>query len=330
MTAAGGYPITAKLSLPSNENYLSPQLARLLDRYRGRSVADAVGGELRDVGCGRCCTIERCAPAGMAPPSRERATASFLSELRLLFGIGTAHDRRLREQGYESIPSLLSHPRFAGLATALLEDWGEPLDPARVNATLSTWLPASHPLFLQLPALVPYDRILFFDLETLGLFGVPIILAALGRPGAAEIRITQYLACSIDEEVALLEGVGEALSHASLILSYNGKSFDWTYLRERFAYYGLRFDYAPIHIDLLHHARRAYRDLLPDVRLGTIEERVLGVSRTEDLPGEAVPEYYEAYLQSGNPGPLVPIVNHNQQDVATLALLFTRLLQAHQ
>lgn len=329
MTVTGDDRITAKLSHPSNKYPLSPQLARLLDRYRGRSVADAVGGQMSEVGCGRCCIIERCAPVGTALPPKKRATESLLSELRLLFGIGTEYDRRLREQGYGSIPSLLSHPRFADPAADLLEDWSEPLDPVRVNATLSTWLPASHPLFLQLLSLVPYERILFFDLETLGLFGVPIVLAALGQPGAAEIRITQYLACSIDEEVALLEGVGEALSQASLILSYNGKSFDWTYLRERFAYYGLRFDYSPIHIDLLHHARRAYRDLLPDVRLGTIEQRVLGVGRTEDLPGEAVPEYYERYLRSGNPGPLVPIINHNQQDVATLALLLENLLSSH-
>jgi len=250
----------------------------------------------------------------------------LLSELRLVFGIGGRFDQQLREEGYRSIPSLLSHPRFGETAAHLLEEWKDPLDPARVNATLSYWLPASHPLFLQLLGLVPRERIIFFDLETLGLFGVPIILAALGRLSASRIRITQYLACSLDEEVALLEGVKSELSRASLILSYNGKSFDWTTLNERSAYYGLPFDYAPIHIDLLHQTRQAFHGRLPDMKLETVERGILGIERKEDLRSEVVPEYYEAYLKTDNPGPLVPIVNHNRQDIVTLALLLSYLL----
>ncbi len=38
-----------------------------------------------------------------------------------------------------------------------------------------------------------------------------------------------------------------------------------------------------------------------------------------------VPEFYEAYLRTGNPGPLVPIVEHNRQDVVSLARLFALL-----
>jgi uncharacterized protein YprB with RNaseH-like and TPR domain len=40
-----------------------------------------------------------------------------------------------------------------------------------------------------------------------------------------------------------------------------------------------------------------------------------------------VPEFYEAYLRTGNCGPLVPIIQHNRQDVISLALLFFRLLE---
>ena len=260
-------------------------------------------------------------------PSRKSAKQALSSELRLLFGIGTTYDQRLREQGYDSIPSLLQHPRFGEAAANLLTRWKEPLDPAQVYETLSYWLPSSHSLFLQLPSLIPRDQILFFDLETLGLSGVPIVLAALGRFEGEEIRITQYLIRSLDEEVSLLEQMAQALSEVSLLLSYNGKSFDWTYLRERFAYYGLPFPYAPIHIDLLHHARRVFRDYLPDVRLGTVEQEIFGIHREDDLPSEAVPDYYSTYLETGNPGPLIPIVNHNRQDVVTLALLLSYLLR---
>jgi uncharacterized protein YprB with RNaseH-like and TPR domain len=40
-----------------------------------------------------------------------------------------------------------------------------------------------------------------------------------------------------------------------------------------------------------------------------------------------VPEFYEAYLRSGNCGPLVPILDHNRQDVVSLALLFFHLVE---
>ena len=55
-------------------------------------------------------------------------------------------------------------------------------------------------------------------------------------------------------------------------------------------------------------------------------KKILGVERTEDIPGQMVPEFYETYLRTGNCGPLVPIVEHNRQDVLSLALLFIHLL----
>ena len=122
-----------------------------------------------------------------------------------------------------------------------------------------------------------------------------------------------------------MEQIAPVFAEASLLISYNGKAFDWTYLRERFAFYGLPFDHAPMHIDLLHHARRAFQDCLPNLRLSTLEGH-LGIHRTQDLPSEAVPDFYSTYLETGNPGPLVPIINHNCQDVETLALLLARLL----
>lgn len=295
--------------------------------YQHQDVCDSLHGKVRQGEFGECLTIESLVMGDFPLPSKVSSQQALLSELRLIFGIGSSYDQRLREEGYNSIPSLLTHSRWKETASTLLDRWERPLNPARVHATLSRWLPTSHPLFLRLLSLVPRTQLMFFDLETLGLGGAPIILAATARPSKEGIRITQYLACSLDEEIALLEQINQEVVETSLLLSYNGKAFDWAVLQERFAYYGLRLDHLPIHIDLLHHARRAFRYRLPDLRLGTVEEQLLGVRREGDLPSEAVPEYYSAYLESGNPGPLVPIVNHNRQDVETLALLLDHLLR---
>lgn len=318
---AGWFIERARLSVVSP----STTLTSLLEDHQGRRIGDVFPGSVRQGALGEPLTIENFAPINLSFPSAKSAEQALLSELRLIFGIGHTHNQQLREDGYATISSLLDHPRWKQAASNLLAYWGRPLDPNRVAETLSYWLPTRHPLFLQLVSLVPQERILFFDLETLGLGGTPIILAALAQLNAEGIRITQYLARSLDEEPALLDQIAQVIAKTSLLISYNGKTFDWTYLRERFAYYGLQFTHAPMHIDLLHHARRAFHDCLPNMRLSTLEGH-LGIQRTEDLPSEAVPEFYSAYLETGNPGPLVPIVNHNRQDVQTLALLLSHLL----
>jgi len=301
-------------------------LERFLKRYEGTTLLESVRGRVQQGKYGECLAIEHAISHELPLPSQENAEKAFLAELRLLFGVGCAHEKKLHEEGYMSIHSLLGHPRWSKAAQALLEDWGQPLNPDRVQAALSHWLPASHPMFQQLLGLVRREEILFFDLETMGLGGAPIILAALARLTQDGIQITQYLARSLDEEIALLEQIDREMADTSLLISYNGKAFDWPYLRERIAYYGLRLNQTAIcHIDLLHRARRAFQDCLPNMRLGTLE-KLLGVRREEDLPSEAVPEFYSAYLETGNPGALVPIVNHNRQDVESLVILLARLL----
>jgi uncharacterized protein YprB with RNaseH-like and TPR domain len=80
------------------------------------------------------------------------------------------------------------------------------------------------------------------------------------------------------------------------------------------------------HFDLLHFSRRRWKDTLPSFRLSALEREIFGLHRENDIPGQMVPEFYEMYLRTGNCGPLVPIVEHNKQDVESLAQLFFHLL----
>ena len=56
-----------------------------------------------------------------------------------------------------------------------------------------------------------------------------------------------------------------------------------------------------------------------------MERCFLGIQREDDVPSALVPEFYESYMRTGNPGPLVPIVEHNRCDLLTLASLFSKL-----
>jgi len=259
-------------------------------------------------------------------PSPDEALAAICGEPRLLYGIGPRHATDLQSQGFGSLNSLCEHPRWGPEAAGLLTAWGTPPDPRSVYTTLSTWLPSSHRLFLDLLALLPRDRLLFFDLETLGLSHAPIFLLATARLSSFELQIRQTLISSLSAETVLLESLLSELDSVDALLSYNGKSFDWNLIRERCAFYGLRVPAAPIHVDLLHAVRRAYPGLA-DHRLGTIEDRVLGNGRTDDLPSALIPEIYSEFLETGRAELLVPILEHNRRDVESLAHLLATLLQ---
>jgi len=273
-------------------------------------------------------TITERFPFGLSLPDREEVKSALLSNLSLLYGIGNHYDRALKEAGYKSIPSLTLHPRFGKRAEERLNEWGSPIDPAAVYRTLYDWLPSSHPLFLQSLSLIEPEGILFFDLETLGLANSPIFLIATGRITGGNLMVNQHLASSLEGEASLLEEFGRELEGVSVLISYNGKAFDWPIFRERSFYYGIPSPVEPIHIDLLHHSRRRYREMLPDLQLKTVEEYILNVARDVDLPSSLVPVYYTRYLETGDPDPLLPIIVHNRQDIVSLASLLSTLLQA--
>lgn len=65
----------------------------------------------------------------------------------------------------------------------------------------------------------------------------------------------------------------------------------------------------------------------PNYKPAALERYLLGMERKEDVPGALVPEFYEAYMRTKNPGPLIPIIKHNKQDLVTLANIFFMLCE---
>jgi uncharacterized protein YprB with RNaseH-like and TPR domain len=111
------------------------------------------------------------------------------------------------------------------------------------------------------------------------------------------------------------------------LVTFNGKSFDLPYITDRLAYYGMASPGRIPHFDALHFSRRRWKATMPSLRLTALEREILGIRREDDIPGQMVPEFYAEYIRTGNIGPLVPIVEHNRQDVHSLALLFFHLLE---
>jgi hypothetical protein len=170
---------------------------------------------------------------------------------------------------------------------------------------------------------------LFLDTETTGMSGgtgtVAFLIGLAWREGDG-LMLIQYFLTDFNQENALLWAVGQYVEHAGVLVSYNGRTFDWPLLQTRLVM--RRVDPAwpsPPHLDLLTLARRIFKPRLPDCALQTIEQAVLDLHREEDLPGTLIPSRYFAWLREGDERVLEPVFLHNRQDVLSMALLLARL-----
>jgi hypothetical protein len=302
-------------------------LTDLSVRYNGYSL-DAVfcGGREHETEAGACYLVERREPMECPAFDNGRYQAAVLGDLTLVRGIGKATEKRLKLRGYQTFHDLREHPKFRSNARRVAEciSGGSSQE---IMSLIGSRHPKSHPLVLGMAGLHEPGDYIFLDIETLGLFSRPIILFGVGFLQHDQLVIRQYLVRDIAEEpAALLATMDHFSSDHPALVTFNGKAFDAPYLAERLAYYGMGTIAGTPHFDVLHFSRQRWKNKFPSLRLSSLEKEILGVRRDDDIPGQMVPEFYETYLRSGNCGPLVPVVEHNRQDVVSLARLFFHLL----
>jgi len=180
-------------------------------------------------------------------------------------------------------------------------------------------------------ALAPLPAAAYFDTETTGLStgaGTVIFMAGVARVDGARVTVRQYLLPDYPQERALLRALSADLAASPRLVTYNGRAFDLPMLTARLTFHGLFREQALLpdtHDDLLPDARRLFRRPLGGARLADVESGVLGVRRTSDCPGSEVPARYFGYLRGGSPDILAEVLDHNFQDVLSLALLEAEL-----
>ena len=79
------------------------------------------------------------------------------------------------------------------------------------------------------------------------------------------------------------------------------------------------------HVDLMLFARNLWKDQIPNFKLQTIEKELFGIERVDDVPGQYIPDYYKTYLSKNNIGPMIPIIEHNRQDIVSLASFLMKM-----
>jgi hypothetical protein len=198
-----------------------------------------------------------------------------------------------------------------------------------------------------------HSRLVFFDLETTGLSGgagTCAFLVGCGYFDGGAFHTHQFFLPSYPTERALLETVGEFMDEADAIITFNGRAFDLPLIEMRYLFHRMTCPLTKLpHLDLLLPARRLWRRRddgpeaaaerprrWPDGRasapgllaaersscaLTALEAAILRVVRHSDVPGFEIPGRYFQYVRSGDPRPLVAVLEHNRLDLLSLAAL---------
>lgn len=183
-------------------------------------------------------------------------------------------------------------------------------------------------------ALEDPSKWLFLDTETTGLAGgtgTYAFLIGLAWWDAGALQVEQLFMRDFAEEYSLLHELAARVAERPVLVTFNGKTFDWPLLDSRFIM--TRTIPTPrlaVHLDLLHPARALWKLRLGSVRLVELERHVLdaprlGWHREDDVASSLIPQYYFDYLRGGSSDPLVSVLRHNQMDLRGLAALFGKI-----
>jgi uncharacterized protein YprB with RNaseH-like and TPR domain len=276
-------------------------------------------------------SIDKFSRLAALKPARPRATVDFKqpeeevrSESELdcaLAAMLGATVSRTRFGSHLSVRNWHSTPEFCEPSAGVVE-----LLAKTATARGKAWKPVAE---MHDPA-----KWLFLDTETTGLAGgtgTYAFLIGVAWWDAGGLQVEQLLMRDFSEEHSVLAELAERIAERPVLVTFNGKTFDWPLLESRYVMTrSMRVPRLSAHLDLLHPARAVWKLRLGSVRLVELERHVLDVPqlgwhRDNDVPSALIPQFYFDYLRGGTPAPLAGVVRHNRMDLRGLAALFGKL-----
>src|ERR1700736_1849364 len=252
-------------------------------------------------------------------PARPAAirTPDEADSLGMLLGAGVA---RNRFGEHLSIRNWFSTPEFTDPSSTTLELLSRTRDESLSRKTRA--------------ALQDPEKWLFLDTETTGLAGgtgTYAFLIGLAWWDAGGLQVEQFLMRDFTEEYSILHELAERAAERPVLVTFNGKAFDWPLLENRFTMTrSIQIPRLAAHLDLLHPSRTLWKLRLRSVRLVELARHVLnppklGWHREEDVLSALIPQHYFDYLRGGPAAPLAAVVRHNQMDLRGLAAIMGRI-----
>src|SRR6266436_3800370 len=299
----------------------------IVRRSRGRLGAACKGsdaGHPRSVVCVMAPFGDKFSRLAALKPTRPRPSGAELlraphaeDSLSRLLGAGIASNRYGQ---HVLVRNWFSSPEYSDFSEVSLELLSRGRDEAlskRMRAALADPL-----------------QWLFLDTETTGLAGgtgTYAFLIGLAWWDAGALQVEQFFMRDFGEEHAILHEVAGRIAERPVLVTFNGKAFDWPLLENRFTMTrSIAVPRLAAHLDLLHPARALWKLRLGSVRLVELERQVLdaarlGWHRQDDVLAALIPQHYFDYLRGGPAEPLAAVVRHNQMDLRGLAALVGKI-----
>ena len=219
-----------------------------------------------------------------------------------------------------SIKNWYATPEFPEVSSAALDLLCRTQDVSRTKKWREA---ANHP-----------EKWLFLDTETTGLAGgtgTYAFLIGIAWWDCGGLQVEQFIMRDFSDEHSVLLELASRMAERPVLLTFNGKTFDWPLLESRYRMTRcIRVPEPAAHLDLLHPARAVWKLRLGSVRLIELERHVLdaarlGWHRGDDVPSSLIPQFYFDYLRGDSPAPLAGVVRHNAMDLRGLGALFGKL-----
>ena len=172
-------------------------------------------------------------------------------------------------------------------------------------------------------------KTLFLDTETTGLTGGTGTIAFLIGVGffqGEEFQVHQFFMRDYSEEKAALSIFKQLLESFQFLITFNGRHYDIPLLETRFILSRTASKIREMpNFDLLFPSRKIWKGAYENCRLVTLESRLLGMERVDDIPSEFIPTLYFDYLRTGDGQKIHRVFYHNQMDILSMVALMGRI-----
>jgi hypothetical protein len=173
------------------------------------------------------------------------------------------------------------------------------------------------------------QKTLFLDTETTGLTGGTgtfVFMVGLGFFQQDGFLIQQFFMRDYSEERASLLLMRDLLESFQFLVTFNGRHYDIPLLETRFILSRIASKIKEMpNFDLLYPSRKIWKGAYENCRLVTLESKLLGMERSDDIPSEWIPSLYFDYIQTGDARKIHRVFYHNQMDILSMVALSGRI-----
>jgi uncharacterized protein YprB with RNaseH-like and TPR domain len=173
------------------------------------------------------------------------------------------------------------------------------------------------------------QKTLFLDTETTGLTGGTgtfVFMVGLGFFQEDGFFIQQFFMRDYSEERASLFLLRDLLESFQFLVTFNGRYYDIPLLDTRFILSRIASKIKEMpNFDLLYPSRKIWKGAYENCRLVTLESKLLGMGRSDDIPSEWIPSLYFDYIQTGDARKIHRVFYHNQMDILSMVALNGRI-----